>query len=416
MAPVSPITRIKAYMIVAVIVCMLLGLFFSRALLTGGTIFLFLLSFINTDFVVTRRKYTINYNILLSLLFLIPLISGLWSNNLSEWWQRCGIKLPFLLLPFAFSALGLLRKENYLLLSVLFIGLVMAGTFWSFIEYLHHTSSIQSGYLKSTMLKVWLHNDHVLFSWSAVIAIILIIIQTMGKRPISKIRMLFSWVVIGWLVFFLHLLAARTGLLCLYIVALIWGIYKLKQKSFKAGIAILFFIIVLPLISFLLIPTYHNRVLYVVYDLQQYFKGNFPPGFSDVSRIISYEGGFNITRNHFFTGVGFGDVADSMNHWYEIKYSYLTEHDRILPHNEGLMFSCGAGIFALLIFTYIVLYPFFMKPNWEWIAFHLTALICFFTDATLETQNGVFLYCFFIFWMKIGINYKYGIAFGSDNY
>jgi hypothetical protein len=384
---------------------MITGLFFSRAMLTGGTLLVFCSFFIGNDFYPEWRKPHMGYYMLLILLFLIPFVSGLWSNDLLEWWQRCSIKLPFVLLPFAFIMI-FLKRAHYIIISILFILLVFTGSLTSFIGYLHNSSSIQAGYLESVLMKVWLNNDHVLFSWACVIAILMIQIIHPMIRPTSATYRVLGWLITGWFIFFLHVLAARTGLLCLYAVIFSWAIYKISGRFYKYGFLAIAAILLLPLVAFFVLPTFHNRMLYVLYDMQQYSRGNFPPGFSDVARIISYKGGFYISEHNLLTGVGFGDISESMSIWYDSRFPNLTVHDRILPHNEWLIYSCGTGIFALLIFSYIVLYPLFLKRQWYWIAFHLTALICFLTDATLETQNGTFLYCFFICWINVGIDKK----------
>ena len=402
MGALTSLEKIRSYLIVVAIASMIAGLFFSRALLTTGSILLFLGAVMNTNFSILCKKNGAHYQLLLIFLFLIPVISGLWSSDLSEWWQRCETKLPFLLFPVAFAMIILTRK-TYICLSVLFIALVVAGTVWSFILYLQNIQSIHAGYLRSTLMKVWLNNDHVLFSWAIVLAILLTIqlLSIIKHRSIN--HKIISWIVVTWLIVFLHILAARTGLVCLYVVALTIAIYKLSKSSIKTGIIIIFAMAVIPTLAFFLLPTFHNRVLYVLYDLQQYGKGNYPAGFSDVSRILSLKGGLDITKQHLIAGVGFGDIFLTMNHWYDANYSYIPQNNRILPHNEWLIYSCGSGIFALIIFTYIVVYPLLRYKQWCWMAFNFTALICFFSDATLETQNGVFLYCFFICWMKPGI-------------
>lgn len=389
-------------LVITIIIAMIAGLFFSRAVLSTGIILLFLFT-INairgSHAKALLPKAWEQYNYLLLLLFVIPLISGLWSNNLPEWWQRCAVKLPFALLPLVFSFL-IINKQQYMLVCAIFILLVFTGTICSFALYINNSALIEAGYFRSVLLQVWMNNDHVLFSWAVVIAILLIIVL---YPQLNKGFKILGIIIICCFILFLHLLAARTGLISLYTVGLLWLVKKLRSGNFRIAFLIIGVLISIPILAYFTIPTFHNRALYALYDLQHYSRGNYQAGFSDVSRIVSYEGGISIAMNNFLSGVGFGDISGSMQHFYDSNYQSFPAYNRLLPHNEWLMYFCGAGIFALIIFTYIVFYPLFMNRKFCWISFHFTALICFFTDATFETQNGVFLYCFFLLWIRFGL-------------
>ena len=97
-----------------IMIAMLLSLFVSRAALSvcTGVFVVISLSFYNPtgqfrQFIASPLLWG------LSLLFFLPLLSGLWSNDKHEWLEIVKIKIPFLLLPFAFAASFQLQKEQW---------------------------------------------------------------------------------------------------------------------------------------------------------------------------------------------------------------------------------------------------------------------------------------------------------------
>ena len=382
------------------IVMMLVGLFFSRTLLTVGMTLLFAGAILFTRPTSLFLNYFNNrYNLLLSALLLIPLVSGLWSHNMNAWWHECLVKVPLVAIPFAFYKPGVLDIKGRLIVNVLIVVAVTLGTFWSIAHYFINSVSMQNGYLQSTLLPVPLANDHVLFSWLVVIAIILIpcILKEVKPRQAFVIT---AYIVFVWLIIFLHILAARTGLIAFYAVGVFWIFSALRTRSFKFNISLSILLLTLPILCYFILPTFHNRVIYVLYDLQQYSRGSFPQGFSDVSRIASYQGGLTIIRQHPLLGVGFGDVNDTMQAFYRVNFPEFTAHDSILPHNEWLMYAAGGGLIAIAIFTACILYPFTLRKNHSLTAFQITALFCCMFDLPLELQNGVFIFCFFTCWFR----------------
>ena len=390
---------------VVIIFVMFISLFFSRALLTSSTWVIILVPLIAGSTSFFKSYFSNRLNILVGLLFLIPLISGFWSTDISEWRDHSLTKLPLALLPLAFSSIQI-KLRHFVILSWLYILLILLGVLLSSGYYLTNLSSVHDGYLRSKLMVVPFYNDHVIFSWGVVIAIILIL----ATRPYltvfkyDKNLRTVSWIILASLVLFLHLLAARTGLLCFYMGAIVLIIWHFKKVSRIKLILLSLALLSIPILAYYLLPTFHNRVLYAMYDWQHYSRANYTPGFSDVSRILSLKGGLSIFMNNIWYGVGFGDIAHAMQSWYTLHFNYLPPEDRLLPHNEWLVYGCGAGIFAAFLLTAVVLYPFVakdLKRKPYLLCFMTTVITCFLTDVTLEMQTGVFLFGFFIMWFQV---------------
>ena len=126
------------------------ALFISRALLSASMIVFILVSFLHSNS--KKQVYDFFSTPLLwgmSVLFLIPFISGLWSSDKKEWLDMIRIKLPLLFLPLAFSSPFSFTKKQWEWLGYIFISLITGGTLWCMYHYLQDTAVIHEGYLKA---------------------------------------------------------------------------------------------------------------------------------------------------------------------------------------------------------------------------------------------------------------------------
>src|SRR4030095_446272 len=154
------------------ITAMLAGLLFSRALLSSGLIFFIVLSIIHRNILQQLKTFfTSPFLLSTSLLFVLPAVSGIWSEDLSQWSQVLRIKLPLLLLPVCFAGQMSFEFKDWERVSYIFLVLVFGGIGISLWGYLQNVKGINEAYLKAYTLETPLGNDHVRFSLLVVIAI-----------------------------------------------------------------------------------------------------------------------------------------------------------------------------------------------------------------------------------------------------
>jgi O-antigen ligase len=99
-------------------------------------------------------------------------------------------------------------------------------------------------------------------------------------------------------------------------------------------------------------------------------------------------------------GVGAGDIPALTKQWDISQYPGMLDTDIIYPSSEWLIYGLIAGWPGVILFTAIMLVPFFYqrRPGLVWLLLHLTAAFSFLFDMGLEIQFGVFVYSFIVLW------------------
>ena len=121
--PIENSWREKAIFIAMLL--MLAGLFISRATLSISMGLFLVLTIVHKDWKVQLQTFThTTYLVFLSILFFIPLVSGLWSRDLQEWMAVMQIKLPLLFFPIAFAGKWQLGKKQWQVVAYVFLTLL----------------------------------------------------------------------------------------------------------------------------------------------------------------------------------------------------------------------------------------------------------------------------------------------------
>jgi O-antigen ligase len=337
----------------------------------------------------------------MSLLFLMPLISGLWSADKKEWLTVLRIKLPLLVLPLAFAAPFYFSRKQWDIIAWIFLALVTGGTIWSMMHYAGDIDAINESYLRAKSIATPLGNDHVRFSWLVSVAVLVCGLIWWKIRERQKLLAVGVLLIMAWLIIYLHLLAARTGLFSFYIMLLVIGTWLILEKAkLVTGIILLAALVSLPFVAYLLLPSFQNRVAYILYDYGHFSESRYLPGGNDAARVISLRAGWALLNKNPVVGVGAGDIPALTKQWDISQYPGMLDTDIIYPSSEWLIYGLIAGWPGVILFTAIMLVPFFYqrRPGLVWLLLHLTAAFSFLFDMGLEIQFGVFVYSFIVLW------------------
>lgn len=393
------------------ILLMMSGFLFSRALLTIGTFTLITNGFLQND-LKERWNVFMQHKVLIgiSCLFLFPLLSGLWSEDKREWLNALLTKLPLLLLPFALVIQKGFERKQLVIFSLLWIVLLLGGTVWSMLQYLQQKDEFDLLYRFSKTIPTLASNDHIRFSMAIIIAMLLWLKLEEWKAVSSSALLWSIRAVMAWFVLFLHILGAKTGLLGLYLIVVpvtLWQMYASGKR--QLAIVSLFLALLLPVLAYQLLPTFKMRVHYALYDRENRIAGNASGNFSDGNRMLSIRSGWYVFQQNWLTGVGYGDIKKETNQWYNEYAPAVPASERFLPLNQWMTSGSGAGIAAMLLFSIVIVLPFFSaqwKRNKQAIAFILFMNIVFLYECTIDDQFGVYLYSFFILYWHLSNRMK----------
>ncbi len=397
--------KARPHILFLLLILMVTGLFFSRAMLAVSIGVFTGISLIHAGY--REHLYAFLKQPLCwgsSLIFFIPFISGLWSADKEQWLQMMQIKLPLILLPIAFAwPLGFSEKQwRWLILFIMLA--VFGGCIYSLQAYFMDKEFIDQSYLEGRSLLTPLANDHVRFSLMVFVMIVWGGLQYYKDRSLK-----FSWLYLVLIVFFiayLHILAARTGLLAFYLSASMLMIHFFLRLDRKKSILVFLLMLSLPLIAWFIFPSFKNKLLLFKHESAFSINQSYLPRSNDAVRVISLRVGWNILLESPFSGKGYGDIISESRGWYKIHYPEMKEEDMIYPSSQYLMMGAGVGIIGLIAFIMILLFPFLVRMQWAlaWKMIIMGLAASYLFDIGLEVQYGVFLHCLILFlswqWMK----------------
>lgn len=379
---------------------MIVSLLLGRGALSTATILFLVLAIVRKDFKQQWKTFLHNRFLLcFTLLFLIPFVSGLWSEDLFQWSDVVRLKLPLLFFPLAFAGSWQFSQKQWTITALVFILVVFAGCCWSLAHYLQNMEAVHEGYLRAKTLQTPLENDHVRFSWLVSIAVMTCFLLNHFLQ--HKAYRILLWMAALFFAVYLHVLSARTGMISLYIFLVLYaGFTLLQKKNRMLTVLLLLAVVFLPLLAYYTVPTFQNRVRYLVYDFSFVKKAEYLPGANDGARVMSLKAGWQVLQQAPW-GVGAGDIMQEADKWYAEHVPNVLPTDKFYPSSEWLLYGAFAGWLGVVVFTLVMIIPFFTSvwlPKIFWVALHATAAFSFAYDMGLEVQYGIFLYAFVTFW------------------
>ena len=156
-------------------------------------------------------------------------ISYFWSDNKEYWGIGLQIKLPFLILPLAFSYTPAFSTRQ-LQIFTLGVGiLLIGGAGYSLSFLVSDPVQYTLGYRFSHLLPTPSRGDHICFSLSLTMYIVWCVYSwsLMVSRRIKWAIGLMLLILVAYI----HILAAKTGIVSLYLFLVSWGLYLAFNKK-----------------------------------------------------------------------------------------------------------------------------------------------------------------------------------------
>jgi O-antigen ligase len=391
--------KVRYYLSILAIVITLIGLVISRAMMSIGMIILIANAFLNKDLPNNFKGFIRNPTFwIITLVFFVYLFSGIYSERGSFFFGRLRIKIPFLLLPFAFFSIKEVSKKMYHGLLAFFVILIFTSSLVTFARFLMNYNEIVDQYLHAKTIDTPF--SHIRFSLMVVFSVGLGIYLFLKKfsfrfawEPIVYLAMAI------WLFVFMHILAVRSGLLALYVgIFTVLIFYIIRSKNWKLGGSFILLILLIPILAYFTIPTFKNKLTYMGMDISVYNSGESISNYSDARRLASIQAGLDIGKTQPFIGVGVGNLQSKLEAYYLKRYPEISKEEYIIPHNQVVFVFCATGIIGVLIFFSSLIMPVFKNKNYELLPFALINIIVwtsFLSEATLENQIGTTFYITF---------------------
>ncbi|HSZ25869.1 MAG TPA: O-antigen ligase family protein [Cytophagaceae bacterium] len=396
----NPLFRFRLALIS--LLTIVLGMFFSRAMMSIGMILIGLQFFMKPSMASTFHSFLNDKRLLyLSFIFFIYLLSGFYSSDAGYFGERLTMKLPLLFMPLGFAALREIPIKYLLHSLALFVLLTFLFAVGSFIIYITHYEEITEGYKNAKVIPVLFKMNHIRFSLIlafGIIAAFYLFVKQYFLLHFKIERMLYLFIGI-FLFVFIHILSVRSGLLAFYAALFICIVaYILQRKKYLNGLFLLVLLIITPLMMYATMPTIQNKVNYMIRDISMFMKGEGANDFSDANRLLSIKLGIELGNEHPWFGVGVGDVRNEVFNAYEKKYPSITAERRLIPHNQFVYIYAACGIIGLILFLWFSFYPFFIKKSYSgylFLSLNAVILSSYLSESTLETQLGVCIYITF---------------------
>ena len=412
----------------------------------------------------TKIKIFFNnsYAIFLSSLYIIYLISLVYSENKEYAYIDLLLKLPLLLLPLFLSTSEVLKKTQILIIikafaiSTFFAALITFG-----IGYFNYIKTGMTKYFFYHDLEIFMHSAYyALYALFAITTFIFLYIKTENKKSklaYSSMALLLS--------IFLFLISSRMQILIFIILLTFFIIAKGGQKKrILTGIMALF----LSYACILLLVTKMPKTNARLQQTKQHIKNiNYPQTNSD-ARVQIWKAALSVLKQNYVFGTGVGDAKDVLLNEYGIlseegsgnqkkvaqkikeiknneewflhikqksKTNNITIDDQLFKdaiyvlnnsksryksfikrgynyHGQFLQTFSAVGLLGFFILSFSLLIPVynlgFKNKNYLLLVFVVIVSGSFITESMLERQAGViffaFFYCLLVFNSKLIAN------------
>ena len=347
----------------------------------------------------TSMKYPIKKVSQMSILYLILLISLLYTRNFESIDKYLTTRLSLLIVPIS---MGLLYSTNEILSHKFLLNytkiLLFVTTFYSlwilfFFFQLGVFSNNMSKYDAIAYItnEMWLISQHPIYA-SIFIAITLLLIVYFWLTLKKRIFIFYTlpFVIINFATLFI---LERKGVL----LSLLFGLFFLllsfvkrnKQRSFLLSFGVIFFLSSF----FLMMSSNRFKELYSFQNFNEKLEFNLTS-----LRFGIYNCAIRKIREAPIFGYGLGDVQVELDKCYHQNAPILTEIT-YNSHNQYLSYFLSSGIFGFLLLFFVMLKSIIdsiRNKNVLLLSISVFFAVCMLFENILERQSGVIVFSFYM--------------------
>ncbi len=323
----------------------------------------------------------------ISLILLVYVLSGINSENTSMWFGRVNTNLIFFVIPFGMFLLGPYDERFIDKVLGAFVSVNFIISAYLLIAYFFHFQEVNTSYLKGQTIHTPI--IHVRYSYFVALSIVFSVYLFFKNR--GGYTKYFYGIVALFLLVFIHVMAVRTGILSLYLSAILLAFYyAIVDKRYKLAISTTGLIVAFMVLSYLFLPSVKNKINYVKWDIETTLNGTAKYHTSDRIRITSIINGFKVLKDSPLLGSGIGDIEDEMNKKYELNYRDLPKDMRFQPVNQFVFTLSSMGILGFVLYYGLLLFPLvYLKERHSLLVpVYILTLLTFLGETTIELMIG----------------------------
>ena len=372
--------------VTALMILLLAGLLWSRALLsiTSGLWFIFFL--LNPN---EWKKLLVKNNLLFWCLApLLLFITGAWQDPSNE----KNYQLLFTFCAYPLAGLATCYFDKTLLekrIIPIWIIAALIALLYPIGWFLLHSKEAIVRFGSGKSLPVFMDNDHIRFGILLCSALLLSLTPTV-KTTFNKIT---SLILVASILF----LAVRTAWIMAFIIVLVYLLHSLlmisttnkKQLIWKILGGIL---VVLVLIFY--IPTAKQKIAYTIFDWQQYNSGQYDSSYSDGVRRAINNVSWKMISQKKIESIGWAAIPSTLQTNFSEQYNGSSIQFG-WPFNQWLFWWLGSGWWGAILFTIWLFYPAYIgwkQKNIFLIIWTIAIAASCLVECTLNYQYGVFLH------------------------
>jgi O-antigen ligase len=342
--------------------------------------------------------------ILFLLLFALPVIGLLYTANMDEAMFRIQQKTGLAVFPIVLGFSSVLNRKIYHRIFITFVICVFLGSAAGLVNGFIHF--LQSGSAED------LHGYNIAivpgappFSLGLLCLLsVMYMLNELYEKRLSPRNKIIAGLLILFFSFFLLLLGNRTVLLAWGLV-LVYFFFKVYRRVLPR---LLFFSVLILTFATAII---FNPTLRIQWnEMIDFSEKNTVPLDQDGSlgrswggksiRMALWKCSFDVIKRNTLTGVGTGDVQDSLQAAYESrKFYFASRYNRYNAHNEYIQETVAYGIAGLLVFAACLLIPVILYINQPGYRLYCLFLFMFFligfSESIFELNKCIILYSFF---------------------
>ena len=361
----------------------------------------FWLVFSNKKVTLTKKRKGII--LLFSSLYLLVVVGLLYTSNMEEGLRLLQQKSAIILFPVILGATKILTPKTTRLILLHFLIATsiacVAGFIYGTLQFLN------SGNPKMLTGEQLLLFPDLYPYMMGLFCLLSIIISYQFLPKYSKGKQRLFLLLCAFLSVFIILLSIRLIIVCWLLIVLFLSFKKyIKKTYYRIGtIALLLLLLVIAIIK---VPSLQTQWR----DLRDFSENNTikldqEPTVNQswggkAIRLAIWKCSKDVVEKHWLTGVGTGDIQDSLQMAYENRRFYFaSRYNRYNAHNQYIQILIGFGITGLALLLLCIVVPIILLKgqsfsNIYFLFLFLFAAICF-SEVILDINKGIIWYSFF---------------------